>query len=360
MKLRLTGALFAVTILATSSSLETGVNARQSKLTNPTVSWNLVTLFPSTSILLNSLITTNSSGTRTFIATGDCAISEIKLATNASGKCKVTLKIAAKGIYASRTASRMFPIVAVVATTTNTALTTTTSTTITPTGSNVCAHFPNLGASAGAGAGYAKPLVTATCSATQLTVKSNGMIGYTFQQITPNSLAAQNFTWTIPLAPLKNSAPTSIVNKLGALGFTVTGLPIYGPTEGPVPPTEAFGDPVYNGILDSCKGHTGPSRDYHYHALLATSACLLNQTLLGFALDGFPIYSNPGNVYKSGYSITGNPKTNSWSAYTYKSGDSNTLDSCNGRVSASGSYGYYITTAFPYIIGCFAGTPTTQ
>ena len=166
------------------------------------------------------------------------------------------------------------------------------------------------------------------------------MIGYTFQQITPNFLAAQNFTWMVPLAPLKNSAPTSIVNKLGALGFTVTGLPIYGPTAGPVPPTEAFGDPAYYGILDNCKGHTGPSRDYHYHALLATSACLLNQTLLGFAVDGFPINSNPGNVYKSG--------------------DSNTLNSYNGRVSASGSYGYYVTTAFPYIFDCFAGTPTTQ
>lgn len=345
------GTLLAVTILAACSSQETVANAQQLKLSNPIISWNLATLLPSNAITLDSLITTNSSGTRTFVATGDCSISKTKLNTKASGNCKVSVKIAANGIYASRAAARTLSIVAASATTT--------STSVNRPSQSVCTQFPNLSTVVGAGAGYAKPNVTATCSATQLTVKSNGMIGYAFKQITPNSLGSQNFTWTVPLEPVKNSAPTSIVNKLGALGFTVTGLPIYGPTEGPVPPTEAFGDPVYNGILDICKGHTGPSSEYHYHALLATSECLLNQTLLGFALDGFPIYSNPGNTYKSGYLMTGNPKTNSWSAYTYRSGDSNTLDSCNGRISASGSYGYYVTTAFPYIIGCFAATPTT-
>lgn len=357
MKLRFAGAILTIAALAGCTFLENGANARNLTSVKPNVAWKMTSLLPNTSITLTNLMTTNSSGTLTWTATGDCVISKTKLTAKSSGTCYVTVKIAAKGIYASRSASRKFEIVPGAATSMS-STTSTSSTVASQTGTNICAQFPSLAAAVGAGAGYAKPIVTATCSATQLTVKSNGMIGYSFQQMTPNSLAAQNFTWTVPLAPVKNSAPISIVNKLGPLGFTVTGLPIYGPTEGPVPPTEAFGDPVHNGILDSCKGHTGPQSEYHYHALNAISACLLNQTLLGFALDGFPIYSNPGNTYKSGYSLTGNPKTYSWSAYTYKSGDANTLDSCNGRVGTNGSYGYYATTAFPYIIGCYVGNPT--
>jgi len=60
---------------------------------------------------------------------------------------------------------------------------------------------------------------------------------------------------------------------------------------------------------------------------------------------------------KSGYLKTGNPKTNSWSAYTYKKSTSSTvLDSCNGRTQPDGTYGYHVTADFPYIIGCFTGT----
>jgi hypothetical protein len=58
--------------------------------------------------------------------------------------------------------------------------------------------------------------------------------------------------------------------------------------------------------------------------------------------------------------MTGNPKSYSWNAYTYQSGGANTLDECNGRTDESGNYRYYITEAFPYVIGCFTGTPTTQ
>ena len=35
-----------------------------------------------------------------------------------------------------------------------------------------------------------------------------------------------------------------------------------------------------------------------------------------------------------------------------------TLDACNGRTQPDGTYGYHVTTNFPYIIGCFTGTAT--
>lgn len=220
--------------------------------------------------------------------------------------------------------------------------------------------FPDLSSAPGAGAGYAAPKVAVSCAKGTLTVVSNGMIAYEFVAHTPNGLRAQAFTWKVPTAPKVAARTTSIVNQLGTLAFTVTGVPIYGPTEGPVPPQSAFGDPVYNGILDACLGHTGFNADYHYHAILAEARCYLDETVVGWALDGFPIYSNPGGRWRSGWVRTGDPTSNSWSAYTYVGGAADSLDACNGRRMPNGSYRYYVTESFPYVIGCYAGTPTRQ
>jgi YHYH protein len=239
-------------------------------------------------------------------------------------------------------------------------------------GTNKCpsAKFPDLTGTR-AGSGYAAPAVAASCTSTQLIVTSNGMIGYTFEPKTPNALTAQDYTWKIPRNPRKAATTTSIVNTLGTLGFTVSGLPIYGPTEGPFPTNEAFGDPVYNNILDSCGGHTGPQSEYHNHALNIAAACnLKKRSVVGYALDGFPIYGRVGCLNKactkvatmtSGYVKTGDPTSNAWSAYSYKkSSRATVLDKCNGRVEPDGTYGYHATTGFPYIIGCYRGTPTQQ
>ncbi len=229
--------------------------------------------------------------------------------------------------------------------------------------------FPDLSKSAGAGAGYNKPSISVSCSKSELQVSSNGMISFAFERKTPNALSEQRYNWSVPLNPVKAASATSIRNVLGTLGFTVSGLPIYGPTEGQQPAAQAFGDPVYNKILDTCGGHTGPGREYHHHAITLESACNLSkQSILGYALDGFPIYTSLGcvdkkcrksAVMKSGYVKSGDPTTNTWDAYTYTSSKSTTvLDSCNGRTQPDGTYGYHVTTDFPYIIGCFSGTAT--
>jgi hypothetical protein len=231
--------------------------------------------------------------------------------------------------------------------------------------------FPDLSAVAGPGAGYAMPSVSVKCVGSNLVVSSNGMPGYTFVPKTPNGLKEQKYTWTVPLKPKKNAKATSIETRMGTLGFTVTGIPIYGPMEGPVPADSAFGDPVYNGLLDSCGGHTGYNSDYHDHTLITKPECnLAKRRVLGYAIDGFPIYNSYGCTNKSctktvkvtsGYVKTGNPTSNAWSAYTYRSSKkAGQLDACNGRTEPDGTYGYHATSAFPYVIGCFAGTPTTQ
>jgi hypothetical protein len=229
--------------------------------------------------------------------------------------------------------------------------------------------FLDLSKSSGAGGNYAKPSISVSCTSSQLKVTSNGMISFPYVPKTPNALNEQEWSWAVALNPVKAKSVTSIKNVLGTLGFTVSGLPIYGPTEGPSPVDQAFGDPVYNKVVDICGGHTGGDSDYHHHAITLLQQCNLSkQTILGYAIDGFPIYTTLGcldknctktALMKSGYSKTGNPQTNSWSAYTYQKSTSNTvLDSCNGRTQPDGTYGYHTTTDFPYIIGCLTGTVT--
>ena len=231
--------------------------------------------------------------------------------------------------------------------------------------------FPDLTAVIGAGEEYAMPEVSVECTDTELIVTSNGMPSYTFEPLTPNALAEQAWVWRVPLKPTVAASTTSIVDVLGTLGFTTTGLAIYGPTEGPQPTDEAYGDPIYNGILDTCGGHTGVSSDYHNHALYTDVYCnLTSSVIIGYAIDGFPIYNSVGCLdvdctetaqFVSGYDMTGDPTSYSWKAYTYNStGKTNVLDECNGRIGADGTYRYHATDAFPYIIGCFAGTSTTQ
>lgn len=238
-----------------------------------------------------------------------------------------------------------------------TVVVTTTETTTPP---KACGSgFPDLSAAPGAGPGYERPAVTVSCAGGTMTVRSNGMPGYLFVSRTPNGLRAQDYTWTVPATPVVAAAPTPVEGRLGTLGFTVTGIPIFGPMEGPVPPAQAFGDPVYNRLLDDCGGHTGYNADYHHHTIVAAAACGLVEVVVGYALDGFPIHSNPGGVHRSGWTMTGDPRSNAWQAYTFTGGDG-TLDRCNGRRGPDGTYRYYVTETFPYLIGCFAGTAPAQ
>lgn len=325
-----------------------GLPATARAATRPTATWKGAELATSTTYATKTLFSTNSGGAQTWTASGVCSMKSKKVVTSATaGKCKLTVKIASYRAYAARTATKTLTVSAP-------------TTSQTATGCTSTYKFVDLSSAPGAGSGFAKPKVSASCSNGTLTVTSNGMIGYSFVAKTPNALREQAYTWKVTTSPKVASSATSIKTQLGTVAFTVSGIPIFGPMEGPVPQQEAFGDPVYNNLLDTCKGHTGYAGDYHYHAILAINSCYLDETIIGYANDGFPIYSNPGYTYTSGYKMTGNPKSNSWDAYTYQSGGTNTLDECNGRTDDNGNYRYHITETFPYVIGCYKGTPTTQ
>ena len=233
------------------------------------------------------------------------------------------------------------------------------------------AKFLDLSKSKGAGAGYAKPSSKITCTTSEVVVTTNNMISFPFINKTPHTLAPQNLVVKFPRDPKVATAPTKIVNQLGTMGITVSGLLFYGATEGPVPTESAWGDPYYNKMLDTCGGHAGPQNEYHYHVLLTIALCNLKNTgIIAYAIDGFPVYGPTGcldakctkkALMTSGYLQTGDPQKNVWNAYSFKASTSKTvLDECNGRIQPDGTYGYHATLTFPYIVGCLKGTPKTQ
>lgn len=233
----------------------------------------------------------------------------------------------------------------------------------------------------GAGQGYPAPTLSGHCTDTYFVVDTNNIPHYTFVQTTPNPLKEAATHYEIPLKPAMAAATTALP-LLGTAGFAVNGMPFFGPNEGAQPIDSAWGDPIYNGLMDACLGHTADT--YHYHSML--EKCLVATGLvaepwtnpdpaantaspiIGWALDGFPIYG-PRDckdascaevaVMLSSYAKTGDPKTNAWDAYTYMAhaGDPTYLDECNGHVGPKGDYHYHVTSGFPYILGCYKGTP---
>lgn len=129
---------------------------------------------------------------------------------------------------------------------------------------------------------------------------------------------------------------------------------------------------------DSHNAHTQPGGLYHYHgnpmALFDPEETDQGSPVIGFAADGFPIYGphyidpKTGEMREatSGYTLKeGNRPSGDNSpggAYDgtyiqdYEFTNAGTLDECNG-MTINDQYGYYVTESYPYVMGCFKGTP---
>lgn len=213
---------------------------------------------------------------------------------------------------------------------------------------------------------YPDPELAVDCTQEHLVVRSNGIPSFAFRQITPNDLQAQDYTWRIPRDARLADAPSDIP-LLGPVAIMIDGLPIYGPNEAP---TQGTADPYLDQILDACNGHTAQRGDYHYHA---RADCLLPAVehprdwvgrVVGYGFDGFPILApwvcvdegcREVRMLESSWRRTQDLR-NAWEAHEYVAG-SGDLDRCNGRRDESGAYHYYATDSFPYLLGCYAGTP---
>ncbi len=148
---------------------------------------------------------------------------------------------------------------------------------------------------------------------------------------------------------------------------------------------EAMGGAFMFGT-DENNAHTQPNGQYHYHGMpegyLTRQGGGQRVTLVGFAVDGFPIYARYGYSVATDSTSAVRAMTPSWQKkatpnagrpstaifpmgtftedYEYVAG-SGDLDECNGRVGVtpefpSGTYHYVITDTFPFIQRCVKGT----
>ena len=193
--------------------------------------------------------------------------------------------------------------------------------------------------------------------------------------------------------------------ELGAVAFTVAGVSIFGPEEGPGGDAVALHhgyfvedrQPIELGI---CGGHSGPGGEYHYHfdancihwhpptdagtggaadALWAEYQqekidATAPSGVIGFAFDGYPIYgvyerdeSGAVRQVTSNYRLKdGADGYNGIDDWEYVPGLGD-LDECNGHTSATPRsdapiYHYHSTwqngegeIGFPYFIHCYHG-----
>jgi YHYH protein len=152
----------------------------------------------------------------------------------------------------------------------------------------------------------------------------------------PNNIKAQELTYSLPAEPKYSGTPSCMG---GDAGVILTGVPLLNGFDA------AGRDAGAWEVQDACDGHPQGAGVYHYHTL---SRCIRDigvSTVIGFALDGFP--------------ITG-PKVGDKNYLT-----TNDLDECHGIVSDINldgkkirMYHYVMTQDFPYSVSCFRGTTT--
>ena len=137
---------------------------------------------------------------------------------------------------------------------------------------------------------------------------------------------AQIYKFTIPTSPQYSQTVTSA--PLGSIGVMISGAILYNPFEGDgktVAMANNFTITNSSGItasfVDKCAGHPTPDIGaYHYHGLPSCVTSKVDKAaapshIIGFALDGFPIY---GDRDMKGKQVT-----------------ANSLDICNGIKSAT-------------------------
>ena len=209
----------------------------------------------------------------------------------------------------------------------------------------------------------------------------------------PNTPTAQSYTFRVPAKPKMSETPE---NRGGLWwGVAVNGVPFEPGT------AETWNNDPRSGWryeagtgflnlgLDEHNAHVQPNGSYHYHALPTGLVDGLGgdgkkMLLLGWAADGFPVYSSWAHAeakdaksalrkMKSSYRLKqgarpvqeggpgGNYDGRFMQDFEYVK-DSGDLDECNGRSGATpefpdGTYYYCISAEFPFVPRMWRGTP---
>src|SRR5262245_15508461 len=156
----------------------------------------------------------------------------------------------------------------------------------------------------------------------------------------PNSIKEQSITLMLPANPTAAAQPNCVGGEIGVM---LSGVVIFSAFD-------AVGrDAAAHEVQDNCDGHPQSAGFYHYHSL---SDCIEDgdtghSVLMGYAFDGFGIYGYYG---EDGKELTNQD-----------------LDVCHGHthmIEWDGQfiemYHYHATHEFPYVVGCFHGTPAVR
>jgi hypothetical protein len=248
---------------------------------------------------------------------------------------------------------------------------------------------------------------TWSCTATLRSVAANGIPDHptgTFPNVNcPNAITTQDVSASMTLSPVNTGSPT----KLEIVGYAFNGVKFDPSTAGTCGVTdagtttctllgddgswnlEALGQTTFDFGVDDNNAHVQPTGTYHYHGMPTGILTNMNKgmamTLVGYALDGFPVYARygytdagdatsaikvvSGSYQKKATPDPGRPPVSTYPMgtftqdYEYVAG-SGDLDECNGRFGVTpefprGIYQYFITDTYPFIQRCVMGTPMT-
>lgn len=256
----------------------------------------------------------------------------------------------------------------------------------------------------------AKNEVTITVNGETRTIAANGIpvhkTGRFPSRGNPNAISEQRYRYGMPAMPQAAKETTSVYGQ--PFGIALNGVP-FDPGTAEIwsknGRTHARGGGAHGGDhwnydalsgkinlgIDSSNAHVQPSGAYHYHGiphgLVAIQKKKVGKNamiLVGYAADGFPIYSevahddaddtssklrkmNPSFRLKKGKRPSGDDAPggnydgtfNQDFEYVQGLGD---LDECNGRTGVTpeypdGTYYYVLTQTYPMIPRAFRGTP---
>ncbi|MEM8587981.1 MAG: YHYH protein [Pseudomonadota bacterium] len=234
--------------------------------------------------------------------------------------------------------------------------------------------------------------VSITTDADYRYIVSNGIPDHDTGQFpnrgNPHEISEQEHVFRVPLTPEVADAPTPIVR--GVFGVALNGVP-FDPGTAEYWNNDRQSGWRYEALgggrnlgLDHANGHVQPGGTYHYHgtsdALAGDPSGTEHSALVGYAADGFPVYSIHGYADGSNAASAIVELTSSYQllsgtrpdgpggaydgtfvedfAYVAGSGD---LDACNGRFTVTpehpdGTYAYFLTETYPYIPRCVSGT----
>ncbi len=241
------------------------------------------------------------------------------------------------------------------------------------------------------------------CSADARTLVANGVpdhpVGAFPNAGNPNPLAAQSVRFSTTLTPVVHAGSGAFVK---VAGYALNGIKFdpgtaqscdtrcadRGAGRGNPWRIEALGQPFFAFGVDASHAHVQPGGAYHYHGvpegmLNAAARAGRAMALIGWAVDGYPIYArfghadatslaSPLRAMRPSYRLktrpdAGRPRVDFAPMGTFTQdyefvaglGD---LDQCNGRRDVTpefprGIYHYYATDGFPFIQRCVKGTP---